>query len=273
MNNLPPEEPTDQILGRDLFPWEQREQALDPKPKSTLSPGSWKKWGELPSWKLDPPWPSVLGVSAITTLCSALVLAISAPSAVTQATTPTPASPSPTAVPATAGTSRRPRRIRPVDDTVASVAPIPATPAPVPVAVTPPAPAPVSSAPQATTKAPSSYRPLTKEDLREILKDVGRSDPFDPPQAARAQPPAPTQIAPLPPPPLVAPAPIKPLEPAPVLAALAYSPTVGWLAQVQIGSEILDASKGVRVGSWVVSSVGSTGVILTKGKEKLTLLF
>jgi hypothetical protein len=120
-------------------------------------------------------------------------------------------------------------------------------------------------------KPANPYPALTKEDLKTVLKNVGRSSPFSAPETPQLS--APGPISPLPPPTnLPAPAPI-PLEPAPVLAALAYSPTVGWLAQVQIGERVYDAYKGGRVGSWLVRSIGGTGVVLSKGKQTVTLPF
>jgi len=288
---------------RSAFPWEQEEQGKKAAKKSEFS------LRDPSSWRLEENWPTLAGVGAAAVLFSGLVLVVSSNSS-TPATAATP-TPVPAASPAVdngpvAATPqpRRPRVRRGIEttttapdaavastattvlptSTVSSVpAPVPvnvAAPVTPPVATAAPIPAPVTILPgtaatPAAINTPASkddgykpYQGLTKEDLKDILKDVGRKDPFSTPAGATIAPP------PIAPPPALRPIePPKPLEPTPTIAALAYSPTVGWLGQVQLGEQTYDAAVGGRVGTWTVRSVGSMGVILVRGKEKLFLRY
>ncbi len=111
------------------------------------------------------------------------------------------------------------------------------------------------------------YVPINKQEIKAILKQTGRRDPF-----VALNPAKPIPIAPLPPPPNVTEPPkLQLLEPDPSLTALGYSGTAGWLAQVQVGEQTFDAYRGARISGWTVKSVGSNGVVLIKGKRTLNL--
>jgi len=263
MTMLPPTGPE----GRDengLFPWELEEQAQNAPGPSKASFGK--------DLKLSQPWLIVLGTSAVLTL-GAIWIFSSTPATpkatLPEATAIVPSDPTTGPLPPETP-ARRTRRVRtaegtkPAETTPPETAPAPDTTV---TAVSPPL-------PPSTVKPTPGPQPLTKAELKEILKDVGRARPFDLPPAVQPIKPLPTQIAPLPPPGALTPlTPPKPLEPTPTLVALAYSPSAGWFAQVQLGEQTIEASKGVRVGSWLVRSIGSTGVVLSRGKETLPLVY
>lgn len=252
MTMLPPTGPE----GRDengLFPWEFAEQAQNTPGPSTGQGQSFAKNNQ--------PWLIILGTSAVLTLGAIWIFSSTpaTPKATLPTTTTPPTTASDPALPPETP-ARRTRRVRTAQSTTVAPVPDPAV-----TVVSPPL-------PPSTVKPTPGPQPLTKAQLKEILKDVGRARPFDLPPAVQPIKPLPTQIAPLPPPGALI-TPPKPLEPTPSLVALAYSPSAGWFAQVQLGEQTIEASKGVRVGSWLVRSIGSTGVVLSRGKETLPLVY
>jgi len=274
-----PPEPSPKTQSPEVFPWEQA--------PATVIPMAPKRSWDLNAdgfWRLSPPWPTVLGLSAVVTLCSALVLIMAAPAktpalppveprlekgSAMSLTEPTrsPSLNNSTVNSTPALPSRRP--VRPRTPSTSTISAVPTTESPVPPSE--PSIMPTSNMaaqiPVDESKV-TVYPGLTKADLKEVLKGVGRADPFSKPTVV----PVPAQIK-LPPPPPLPLTPPLPLEAPPVLGAIAYSPSVGWLAQVQIGDQIYDATKGGRVGTWVVRSVGGTGVVLVKGKQTITLSY
>ncbi len=282
--NIPPE-PTEQTPTRELFPWEQPQQL-----SSAVAPAnSWYQKNLLSQSNV--PWKPVLIGCGVGVLCSALVLAFSSSpvlsptSAPVIADSPTATRPDPRISSSTDNSppSRRPLRPRlnqaeqtamtmPSAVVPAQIASVDATTEPT---VTPSAP-PVATV-TGSTAAPASstvpYRGVTKEDLKEILKNVGRQNPFSTPALAIAPP---LEIKPLPLPPLptpITPKPIIPLEPPPTLTALAYAPDLGWLAEVELNGQSYEASRGTKVGTWIVRSVGKNGIVVARGKETLTLYY
>ncbi|WP_287130145.1 hypothetical protein [Candidatus Cyanaurora vandensis] len=267
MTMMPPEGPDE----NGLFPWERedrRASALPSSPAPSFLPKGFPT--------VEQPWLTVLGVSSVIMLGTFFILFLATPPPPPPVVIiPNPVStPDPATITTTTASPSitRPVRRRATTTTTSPIETVAASPtettAAIPQTTLPPIPAP------STTAIARPYPSLTKEDLKEVLQDVGRANPFTVPPAA-AKPviqPLPSQITPLPPPSGRLPPPPAPLEPIPSLVALAYSPTVGWLAQVQIGEQVLDAAKGVRVGSWLVRSVGSGGVVIAKGKQTLTLV-